>query len=225
MDAPTIVGIETATSAGAACVVAVPEGVQDGDLLLGFFSDVALSPNTITGFTTIQLQEPQAYGAYVAFRVADSEPASYSFTSGATNTANTGVIMVLRGADIENPVNAWTWTRQTTTGVDVKTAPSVITTVDNCLIIRWLASIEQRDCTFPGGTTERWDINQAGGNGAMQAGGTSVQETAGATGTCTITVPLFWWQYLSDTHGSGTLAIAPGVTAAVRIYGPAVQMM
>ena len=142
------------------------------------------------------------------WKIGSSEPASYS----ATIDSETYIVYVLRisGANATTPINASAL--QTSTNGTTKTSPTVTTTVDNCLVIRFSGSNDTTD-TYPTQTeyTATPATEQAknysfenGTAGACEcAFSTEEKLTAGATGTADFTLSA------SEAGASITIAIAP----------------
>jgi hypothetical protein len=86
-------------------VVNVPAGVQDGDIILGFTTVNGFGViNEHASFTTLRRPYSTAESdkmpyLYTFYRVASSEPTSYSFSKTATIFAG-GVLVVIRGCSI-----------------------------------------------------------------------------------------------------------------------------
>lgn len=92
------------------------------------------------------------------------------------------------------------------------TAPSVTTTVNNCVVYNALIAIDWRNFAPPAGTTETVDIRNATLDLSL-ASGYSSAATAGATGT-------FAWQFRDpDNPGTALGAVGRAVTFSIQASG------
>ncbi|CCF83654.1 hypothetical protein [Nitrolancea hollandica] len=175
-------------SSSSSLAVNVPTGTQNNDILLAHL--IVGSSRTITppaGWTLLAgpLADPDVTGVNVSvyYRVASSEPASFTFSfSGTGNCA--GVMLACSGGDAASPIDA------SATAIDASSstshaAPSVTTTRDGNLVVVLWGGWKSSGYTWtqPSGFTERYDSN-APTNYVLSAGD-AVFAKAGATGTLT----------------------------------------
>lgn len=213
-------GVDTTGNTNADLTVAVPSGTTNGDLLVAVISAsaplTAVSINTPGGWTLINHSNGSGTGSEVGLavfrRIASSEPADYLFTAtpNAIGNGMTGKMLRITGHDPTTPVNIAGETDNSLV------APSVTTTVNDCLVLCCVAAVDDAVNTFtpPGTLTEQWDFGTVGGPGTFgnsMAGATKTQAAAGATGTQTFTA----------TGGPAantvqTIAIAPAAVVAAR---------
>jgi hypothetical protein len=144
-------------------------------------------------------------------RVASGEGATQTLASGGNQvTAGMlGKMWRVAGHDTTTPVNAVA-SAAIATGASTITLPSVTTTVDDCLVIRFVVAQDPavRTFTFPT-ATEQFDFSTDPGRACSMAVGTFTQVVAGATGTEVATASAG-----SNALAGGTIAIAPAVVAA-----------
>lgn len=180
----------SSASASTSLVVALPGGIAAGDLLLLSFSDVFATPLSAIPDGWAQVPDAAAadgFGATLGAtlsRIADgSEGASVTLNfSGSVDSA--AICFRITGQHPTAPINIAGPNSGTTDSTTAMTAPSVTTTVDGCLIVRWAETRESSAIAVPGGTTP---IAEAGSgtsstNTRIRAAH-STQSTAGATGT------------------------------------------
>lgn len=197
-------------------VILVPAGTVDGNLLIMVVSAGYPNPSTQaiatpSGWTLIQtsLQENQGSkdGILVAYsRIASSEPASYTpaCTPNATTNPALGKMLRITGHDPVAPINI---SAKTDDAADV--APSVTTTVADCLILVLVAEVRANPPTIttPGTLSEQWNFNTDPGEGLTMVGATKVAAVAGATGT--------------ETFDAGDMAITLAIAPALLLAGSA----
>jgi len=175
-------GTKTALD-GQNLVIPVPAGVVDGDALVFFAFGVgaANTPGLPAGLTNL---DTEATGPSVrsCYRVASSEPASYTFTVIDANGA-CGACAAYRGAS-GTPVNQHSaWHRAV--GSTTITADSVTTDADGCLLV-WLGGyLAANTLTVPTGYVER--AAAVGGTGHVKIAD-ATQLARGATGAVTGTL-------------------------------------
>jgi hypothetical protein len=142
MPAPSIRSASTYTPSVAASsqVVPAPAGVVDGDLLIMFGIWPANGPFTTlafpTGFTQLwntQVSATQAFTTGCAWKIASSEPSSYTLSYGGAGDRSSVTIIAIQGAAGNTPHKASN-TTNATAGTSFAT-PSVTPTVANCLIL------------------------------------------------------------------------------------------
>jgi hypothetical protein len=205
------------TGSGTSATGNKPTGVSSGDLMIAVVTiDTAVDPPppTITppaGWTLIQ----EAYFDYqygvmvgVYYRIAGgSEPSSWNWTISPSDQWLT-VLLRISGHDGADPINASAQTSPSAS-TDQPPAPSVTTTVDDCLIL-YVAGMD-KDCTPftpPSGCAEVWDFVSSGE--VCSSGATKTQASAGATGEGVFTATIS----PNENWATVTVAIAPAAGAA-----------
>lgn len=203
------VGITTTTqtSSSTSVVVTIPAGVQDGDELRVAITAPNADTWTVPGGWTEELNHASGTNprTRVWRRTASSEPASYTWTS-STSRPYVAVCFAMRG-DPTTPVDVsgGQGTASSTSAV----APTVTTTVDECLLVVIFGATygagTSGTCTPPSGMTEWADVCTASGSAANRHLAVYFEEiaTAGATGTRT-----------------GTLSTASANTGQVLAFRP-----
>ena len=117
MGRPTLVGAATSSTkaTGPSLVVARPDGLADGDLLVAVIRDSSAglaSDYSAAGFTrrgpAFQPSDPQRVNTVLTKPVASasSEPASYTFAAQSSGARGIAILLALRGADPSSPVSA-----------------------------------------------------------------------------------------------------------------------
>jgi hypothetical protein len=161
--------------------LSVPAGTQSGDLLLAFVSVAYQFPRVNpapSGWTMIAEAHSSANG-HMFYRVADgTEPASYTFTWGDSRNAQ-AVMMRYTGIDTSSPIGASSFD---SSSFPHPSAPSVTTTVDDSIVVRFLSQTDNPSA-IPSGTTQRFNNF----NTILLSVVDSVQASAGSTGTATWT--------------------------------------
>jgi len=142
-----------------------------------------------------------------------SEPASYT-TSVSGFAWNTGLIRI-SGANTTTPINASAVGTRTTSSTP-SNAPSVTTTLNNCLIVSFAAAADTGyggavPPSPPGTLTSRYGLGQNPYNNddeiewkISSSAATRLNDTAGATGTFGWSDPGNW-----SAFSAYTIAIAP----------------
>lgn len=191
-------------------ILAAPSDIADDDLLLAIIcadNNIVLTPPS--GFTNVITQFAGGDPAiYVYRKDASSESGNYEFTL-ASAEKWIGYLARIDGHDTSTPVDVSAGASNSSGTND---APSVTTTVDDCLVI-YAAVYNGIRTPFspPAGTTELFDENGAGAGSVSGTAASKVQATAGATGTGTFTPD-------SDQNNEMvTIAIAPESAAGLPI--------
>lgn len=181
---PTFKSGSTAASFNTSVVVNLPVGTIDGNLLLACVVGKRGAPVVESGWTLIRRivsgGTNNDINAIVKYKIASSEPASYSFDLSEANRINVGIACI-ETVDSSSPIHV----NSGDTG-DLA-APSITTTVPNTLLVYCGGSVGNADSsnwTPPTGMTEALEIVQlnAGLEMAYQ-----VHSSVGATGTRTAT--------------------------------------
>lgn len=217
--APVVGNTATAfTSNSTSVVVNKPSGVIDGDLLLaviGHDTNTTPSMTPPAGWTAIRndVDSGTNGGIWSYYKVAASEGSSYTFTSGSSGRL-VGHILQITGFDATTPIDVSGG--QTNTASTSVAAPSVITTVDNALLLFLGAINATATFTAPSGMAEVTDSNTT--SMAVETA-SETRATAGATGGRTATASS------SAVNYAQLVAIRPGAgsrdTTAVTITPPA----
>jgi hypothetical protein len=136
----------------------------------------------------------------VAYKIADAgDAAASTFTVSWTNSSTVPAIAIrVSGVDTSAPINVHA---KATAGSNAYTAPSVTTTVDDCLIITGMGRDDAASFTVPTGTTL---IQESTANNSL-ACAEKDHATAGATGT-------FVWNNSANEEMAWTIAVAPEST-------------
>jgi PKD repeat protein len=163
--------------------IPAPSGVVSGDVLIASV-DVRGNP-TITapsGWNLIRLDLIQnSFRKATYYRVATaSEPTSYTWAF-SSSLAASGGILAFSGVSTSNPIDAHSGLAST--GTNLITAPSVVTSVPNTMLVGLFAATGSLTITPPSGMTERFDItSNLGTYKVTSEGANALQATAGATG-------------------------------------------
>jgi hypothetical protein len=147
----------------------VPASVIDGDLLIAI-ADMDSPTDAWTrpaAFTDVQVANVVSTGntTDISVRVASSEPASYTWTTGA-GTLAVIVILAYRGNKASSYFN--TTSHTTVVGTNPTTFPSVTTTVNGCALVSYVSTDNTNadgagDYSTPTGYTERVDVQTVNG--------------------------------------------------------------
>lgn len=188
----------TSQTLGGDPVVNVPAGVVDGDLLIAYGICAAGGTITATGAWTTH---PNSFGGQgpLFYRVASSEPASYTFTVSGTANSVVSIVAIRNPRAGANPIDV----AANVAGASGNIAlPSVNAVNSNSLLVQLVAKLGSTSFTPPGTASERFDAAVAPANYTV-AGGDEIVN-AGATGTRT-------WVPAAGTQGSigYILAVAP----------------
>lgn len=192
------------TGGGTSVPVSVPSGITDGDLLIAFIAtdnDSGAAFTAPAGWTTIEGpngNNSSAGGVY--YRVASSEPSSYTWTVPSSDR-RFGAIIRVTGADTLDPIN------DSASDTDTGLSPAVTTTVSDCLILSFMLHGKgtTHDRIPPTGFTAIYDVNTGLDVGISTECAWDDAPTAGSNG------PYTW----SSGGGAGhsfqtfTVAVAP----------------
>jgi hypothetical protein len=192
----------------------VPAGVRAGDLLLAQVT-VLSSSTTITlpgGWTQIR-RDNNATGNLaqaIYWRIATaSEPASYSWSFGATARQASGAIVAYAGVDTPSPI-------LTSSNLALSLATStpqtnaVATTANNSLLVSFFGFSAPATWTAPGGTTA---LFQRSGGATSSFAADQVQALAGAS------LPL------TATASASAYAIAQTIALDLDVTAPALPAL
>ncbi len=212
MTAPVIAteGVDTTGNTLSDLTLAVPSGTVNGELLIAVIASAGKAADndthaswTLINKTRINLDDVGSDVALSLFRrIAASEPADYAFTSPVdlSSAGMTGKMLRITGHDPTTPINA---AGESAEDTDSTTAPSVLTTVANCLVVCVVAttSTSIQTATTPGTLTEEWDFGGDPGQASSQVGATKIQAAIGNTGAEAFTI--------AGSSVAQTIAIAP----------------
>lgn len=196
----------TATSV----VVNMPSGVTTGDLLIAQVTiSTNVTPNTPSGWTLERsdVAAGNIVRSFIFSRVADgTEGATQTFDAPGSGRWAAGILRI-SGADTTTPVDVDGATVDNGNPASTNmVAPSVTTTVDNTLVLRFYALSDGRNSnSTPTGLTEAYDTASGFGAGVTCSCAYVDQASAGASGTATSTTSAQTPEYTV----SQTVAIAP----------------
>lgn len=194
----SVIAFRAGASAGApsgtlSLTINKPSGTVEGDVMI---ASIAVRPDTaaITApadwalVRRVDNANPNANSLAVYYKVAGaSEPADYTWTF-STSTGSAGGIQSFLGADQGNPISVENG-QNTASGLTHAT-PSVITTVNNTMLVTSHAFTSSATWTPPGGMTEVFDVASEtvpAASGISIEGNCVIQAAAGATGAKTAT--------------------------------------
>lgn len=127
MAAPTVSATTTLNNLGisSSASINVPSGTQDGDILLLVAGSFTTTPSLVSGFTNIaNIQTGSVSGTRSMYRVASSEPASYTVTFA---DANGGAAAMFRlTGDVTNLFRSDTEEDEASTDTTTKPSPSLL---------------------------------------------------------------------------------------------------
>lgn len=189
----------------------VPAGVQNGELLVAFVGALAsaASPDidTPAGWNLIRHDTIGNQHARSFWRIASSEPASYTFTFTATANQATAEIHRILGANAGTPVNVHAGA--TASAAD-PVSPTVTTTAINCLVFAFLSHAHgalSQTHTPPASNDERTDFQSTVSLTILgSTTDTRIFNAAAATGTATHNCT----ETLATNAIMQRVAIAPG---------------
>lgn len=168
-------------SSSSTVVINKPTGTVDGDVMICIIN-ANTSSTTITppaGWTLIRsLTTPFiTANASTYYKVASSEGSSYTFTL-SSSQRNSGIISSFSGADNSSPINV---EDGQTNANATSTAPSITTTVDNCMLIYVSGYDDGASYTYtpPTGYTEAIETGAAAACELAYL----IKATAGSTGS------------------------------------------
>ena len=197
---PTIRDKTSNTASGVSITITVPPSTVDGDLMiLALASDQTPTITTPAGWTLRHQGLGSAGGGNelaIYERIASSEPATFTVT-----TTYEDFTWSCYAIQDHNGINASAINAEQVAS-DPNDAPSVVTTVDGCLILHFGSWDRNVVITVPTGTTEEFNLVYS--SRVTGAGSSSTQATAGATGVATFTGNTTNEQWIA-----ATLAIAP----------------
>ena len=164
-------------------VMSMPAARPDGDLYLAQIAqEGGAQINSIpSGWTEITDRERSGGIRFATYwKIGSSEPATYTW--GADSSKKwIGAIHCVSGINTGSPINA---SGDRSGGKSKPFAPTVTTTVDNCLVLRMYGAEgdEQASTYWPSGTTAIFQDDEGGGT-VVSAAAYEYQASAGDTGT------------------------------------------
>lgn len=171
-------------------IISVPAGVVNGDIMLVGMTIRDNNPTWAAqaGWTSLRIDNEGTQSAQaIYYRIASSEPASYTFNLPSSGKASGG-IMAFRGVNTSSPIDVSGG--QGNTGANVNCdAPSVSTTGANDMLVGFFGTtFEGATFTPPTGMTEAFDHPSGAGfnnSGCSTEGAYQLLSSSGATGTRT----------------------------------------
>lgn len=207
-------GANTGTGTATSIAVNVPAGTVDGDVMVAVVFTTGGTGAEISapaGWTTVNNTEVGTVLAVATFyRVASSEPASYTFTFDTTSSRQGGaIISSYSGVDNTTPVDVNDVLTESASDANFD-CPSVTTTVDDCMLVCTGGWQSTATASWPAGTDERQEQNTSHAS-VNRSGGVAddLLGAAGPTGTRTVTL-----------SGNGSDKV--GTSVALRPAGGAV---
>lgn len=203
-------------------IVNMPSYRPDGDL---YIAQIAMDDDTpLTtvppGWNLIENGYRGSFGEDVRlatyWKIGNSEPSSYTWgVSYGYYEIWIGVIYRINSFDTNNPIHQ----SALTTGVSSNpTAPSIITTIDDCLVLQMFASDDDWSVSgWPSGTVPLFQ-NNAGYNTLTSATAAFNKTAAGSTGSGTFTIPS------SEKWVGISIAIAPLPDSTPPTYSDLVEI-
>lgn len=166
-------------SVGTNVTVNVPSGVSNGQALVanvGFTGGSGVTVTPPAGWTLIRRDDNgTTLGNALYWRIANSEPASYTWTLSSSQN-NSGSMIAYSTVDQANPIGAHGG--QANSSSTNVTAPSITTLYESSVVLFFGGILAVTTLTPPSGFTERLDVNSA-------TFADQVFSTPGATGTVT----------------------------------------
>ena len=217
---PTGTPVASSGSAVATLAVTMPSGITTGELLVVEISVSVAATISMAdaGYWTQQAQDLDGFGqAQLAIftRVADGTEGatrSFNFAAGSNVAA---LAYRITGQDTVSPINVVSATGTATSGsTTAVTCPSVTTSVDGCLILRFGQVVQATALADPAGHTAIGSATNGGGGSTdpWVQSCYQTQSTAGATGTAAFV----------ETGGDRpwlafTIAVAPAAVSGITI--------
>ncbi|NKS62359.1 hypothetical protein GS966_19950 [Rhodococcus hoagii] len=223
------VGATNASTTTNALPVALPSGVQAGDVLVlivrSWQSLRASGPSygvTAEGWTLRLINADRGGNSnlYVFTGVADPSSVYTPVMSFGANGNHHANMLAFRGVDHVNPVNAVAQAYSASGANSI--TPSVTTTVPDCLIVRAVAagfSLSNGSCTWVSTVDELTDTRSSAGYSYMSTAASMSGPSPGPAGTATAT-------YSTAGYGiMATVALAPKPAARLHLGTTPVPLM
>jgi hypothetical protein len=202
---PIYIAHDSNTAVGAAQVIVnVPTGTADGDVMIATFcsNNTGAHNVTLTGWTLIQDTAGTTPSQRMIswFRIASSEPASYTIDQDGGGKDLAAAIMTFRNANATQPdTSSEQYNSVSSANVD---AATITATAASALV--FVGGMGANNVTFtpPSGYTEKVDIKAIGTNASLTM---AILEnwSGGATGTVTATASA------SDESLAHLISVAP----------------
>ena len=191
-----------ADMAAGSVTVNVPSGTQDGDVMIAFISSTSTPAAHGTGWSDVIITQPRAGEDFgVFYRVASSEPASYTWSWGAGG--GVGAIVTYRDVDFVAPIDVTGAAGTAETSGTTITAPTITTLSAQALLVTAYSIRTASTFSTPTDMTERLDYTDGAAAIAL-AIDDQIIAAAGATGT-------------RATTTSATINWGRGVSLSLRI--------
>lgn len=199
----TFVGATIATNSGGNTTIAVPSGVQPGDVLLIVAESYAGYQITPSGWTSFSGSATASLAAW--HPAANADPTSVSWLSTADPYSSAAVMLAYRGCDAAAPINQSSY--QTRNLTSAPSTSGITPTVGSCRIVGlFAATIRSAGASTAGpGATLR-----AEGTGPSYGGEYSHAVTEDLTQTTPASVTLSLTAAASGNWGTWIVALAPG---------------
>lgn len=210
---------------GTSVVMTKPTGLADGDTLVWLYYLKKSTNLTVTypsGFTeqfnsgaTFSATFDNIYTATKPITNAAGEPASYTFSWGATGLANAGVLVRYSGVDQTTPQDAAGVTGTSSNSTTAAT-PAITTVTDGAMIVSIVTKPGSGQSGTSSAVTEMFDNIGEGGTIETVCIGDTEQATAGSSGTKA------WTMSLKSGYELTTWALRPSTAATVTPPHPTI---
>lgn len=206
----------TGSGSANSLTISVPSGTADGDLLIATLTRPGTNvPTPPSGWTQVNTAAySTAVSLYVWYRIASSEPASYSW-SWSGFTAASGSMLRITGAHATAPCYV-TSTRAATTSTSHQADQVDATETETLLLGFYGNGANGSAYTAPSGMTEVIDVAASifngGGLGVSRLNLSSTGVTGNKTATCAV----------SGVYGAILVGVKPPAAAADATVAPAV---
>lgn len=174
------------TNGSGQCTINVPAGTTNGDVMVMNLNSSWPNQTTIavTGWTAIlnyTVNSGNNEYSHVYWRVASSEPASYTINPGNGNLL--GSILTYRGVDNSNPIDVTAAAGTEVNSGTTVTAPTVTTVHANSMLVCFFVNRDINTFSQPTGMTERVDSSGPVNLTFSQSADEKLIASPGATGT------------------------------------------
>jgi hypothetical protein len=196
----SIRAMTTATSFGTTTTINLPAGTVNGDVLVMFISRNSTSATTATapaGWSTI-FNTSATNGASIFWKVASSEPASYTVTLGSTVNAGTVSLFTLANAafTLSVTIRHSSATSSTPTMGTASTPTSDNSIVFSMVTLNNSGAVTMSN-TYNAPMIEQTDLNAGGPHTSYQSVGSDIQTSRSAvTPSSTLNFALAWDMYM-----------------------------
>lgn len=203
-------------NSGSSTSINLPAGVQDGDFLLLFSNETdTITFNAAAGWTSLLVQATQTSTRvmHIYWRVASSEPASYTVGWSASISGQVGMVCC-SGTATSSPVDV-SGSNNNVSGTSVQ-ANTITTVTDNDLLLGVFFSVSASTWTPPGGMNE--DIDAQNSTRSFEAVDLLLG-AHGATGNKTAT------SSVSAANAAALIAVKPAVGGAALLLDPLIAAL